>query len=413
MKILCITRLFSGIESTLLNQEWAPTGVPTIFKMIETFDKECNLEMIFTSKDGFTKWERSKVTKLSIDGLKHRVTVLPGSKILPNRIPRKIKTVTRELFHLLFCFNTFLRSKPDLIYVDHANTLSAAFFSRFTNTPVVYRVMGVYPAMRSALKGNRPAHLLLRLCYRSPFRQVICTQDGSGIEPWLKNAINKRTSITSLINGVDLIHMPKGFPEYLESIPLHATKVLFIGKLEQAKGCEEFLDGFIKAYTHSKGNMHAIIVGSGSKRETMISTVKKLKMEENVTFFERLPHKEILKVHNFSDIYVSLNKLGNLSVANLEAMRFGQCIILPKSQPETQIDKITDELIPTNCAIRISSSMDTDDLARQLSILCNDKEKIVKYKENMKNCASKFIPSWKERVETEFEILTNLSKLKQ
>ena len=39
MRVLYVARLFSGLETSLLRGEWAPTGVPTIYKFIERLDR--------------------------------------------------------------------------------------------------------------------------------------------------------------------------------------------------------------------------------------------------------------------------------------------------------------------------------------------------------------------------------------
>ena len=53
MKILYSTRLFSGLESSFINKKWNPTGVPTIYKLIEELDKKHDTKFIFSAKDSF------------------------------------------------------------------------------------------------------------------------------------------------------------------------------------------------------------------------------------------------------------------------------------------------------------------------------------------------------------------------
>ena len=311
-----------------------------------------------------------------------------------------------KVTQLLFCIRMYLKMRPDLIYVDHANNIMAAIFSRFTKTPVVYRVMGVYPAMRDVLKGYRPGHVILRFCYRSPFRKVI-TLDGSGIEPWLEKA-NKKTEIHSLINGVNLKECSHSIEEF-SHIDREKTVVLYVGKLmKSAKGCEEFLEGFIKAYNKSDKNLHGVSIGFGSKRNKMVERVKKVNLEPAITFIERMPHESIMKAHDIADIYVSLNRLGNLSVANLEAMKSGQCMIFPESQRSNKIDEITDRLIPQDSVKRIKSTDDVDGLAKEILNLHKkpDQRKILS--EKMFKCAQGFIPSWEKRVGQEYNILKDI-----
>ena len=407
MKILCVTRLFSGIESSLLNKEWKPTGVPTIFKMIEKFDQETKLTFILTSKDGFTNWTSSKIETLTLKGLKHPVTVLPGKNKFQRLLPGKLQKVAREVYQLLFCLICFYKEKPDLLYIDHANTFSAAFFARLTKVPVVYRVMGVYPSMRSVIQENSLKGKVFRFCYSSPFRQVICTQDGSGVEPWLEAALHPQCRVEKLINGVDNLVTLKATPDSLSNIPKNKTTVLFVGKIEYAKGAESFVKAMTLAINEDE-SIHAIMVGNGSKRKSLIKEVEDLGLSDSFTFIERLPHSEILKIHELSDIYVSLNRLGNLSVANLEAMKIGQCLIFPKSQPETKIDFITDELVKEGCAIRVENSDDIEGIKESVIWLHQNQEKIGCFSKKMRICAKDFIPTWEERTNKEFTILQKL-----
>ena len=93
--------------------------------------------------------------------------------------------------------------KPDLIYIDNANIYVGALLARFTKTPVVFRVMGVYQSMKNVLSSNRLIHKLMFWCYSSPYLSVICTQDGSGVEQWLGAVISESVPTHVLINGVD------------------------------------------------------------------------------------------------------------------------------------------------------------------------------------------------------------------
>ena len=92
MKVLFISRLFSGLETSIINDIWKPTGVPTIYKMIERFDlvADC-LELIFTSKDGNTIWKNKKKITKKINGLRSSITVLPGAISFPKFIPKNLE----------------------------------------------------------------------------------------------------------------------------------------------------------------------------------------------------------------------------------------------------------------------------------------------------------------------------------
>jgi glycosyltransferase involved in cell wall biosynthesis len=410
MKILSVTRLFSGLETSFINKKWEPTGVPTIFKMIEEFDTQAlQYHGIFTSKDGFSRWESKDIYYGNIEGLKNKISILPGRYQFPQFLGHKVRVILRELFQLFYVLRVYIKMKPDIIYFDHANTIIGAFFSLIGFKNTVYRVMGVYPAMRNSLKKRNWSDYIMSFCYGRPYSLVICTQDGSGIEPWLNEIIHKETKIHKLINGVNLDSVSQEMDfEFFQNTTIenldNKLKILFVGKLEKAKGADSFLKAMIELSKSTKDFL-AIIIGDGSLAQGMKEEIKELGLEEQFHFAGRVPHKYILKAHQISDVYISLNRLGNMSVANLEAMKFGQCMIFPKGQPETSIDLITEELFPDDCCLRIENSDDIEGILTHLKLVSESKAISTQLKNKMKERAIKIIPTWEQRVQKEFDIL--------
>ena len=79
------------------------------------------------------------------------------------------------------------------------------------------------------------------------------------------------------------------------------------------------------------GKVHALIIGAGELSGELDQQIKINNIENDVTIISHLPHSKIMEAYKISDVYVSLNRLGNLSVANLEAMKSGMCVVFPKS----------------------------------------------------------------------------------
>ena len=269
--------------------------------------------------------------------------------------------------------------------------------------------MGVYPAMRSALTGKQYADRFLRWAYRAPFAAAIVSQDGSGVESWLRDALANTVPCHTLINGVDLEEEAASADDRLRELPQGQTVVLFLGKLEVEKGCDEFLEAFMRAREAVPGELHALIVGTGPRLEPLRQQVGDAQAADSVTFIDRLPHDQIKFAHERSDIYVSLNRLGNLSNANLEAMKFGQCMVFPKGQIASGIDVATDKIIPENAAARVPSATDVDALVRVILDLHRAPETRRALAYAMRD-ASEFIPTWSERISVELEIIRRLGK---
>ena len=151
MKILYAVRLFSGLQAAMDERRWRPTGVPTIFKMIEALDRGPDRPVfVLACKDGTSHWRETRDVELAVEGLEHPVRVLAGRRRLPMSLPGR--GLALELIHAWRIWRIARRERPELVYLDHANVVAAAFLTCLLSIPVVFRVMGVYPVMREALR---------------------------------------------------------------------------------------------------------------------------------------------------------------------------------------------------------------------------------------------------------------------
>ena len=406
-KILYVCRLFNGLETSVKSRKWNPTGVPTIYKIIETLDSSdlYDLDLLIVSKNNQTNMKFGLVNKIKILGLSSIVTVLYSFSIKH----KKTHTIVQELFHILFIFFKVLFGKYDLIYIDHANIFSAVIISRMRDIPVIFRIMGVYPAMRDAM-SNYGIKAFLRYCYRSPFDAVICTQDGSGVEPWLNVAINKNTKVHTLINGVDACKSTNGDTQILYdkyNIPRDKLIILYIGKIEIIKGIYEFIEGFSIANKNLEGRLHAVIIGHGNQYNYVLSSPYN---DASVTMIPRVSHSEICLFHGISDIYISPNRLANLTNANLEAMISGACIVIPESQPETSVDLITDKLLNNDSVYRVPFPPTATNISNSIIVLSSEPKIRESLSKNVVKQSSQFVTSWDERIKYELQIIESYFK---
>jgi len=408
MKILYVVRLFSGLENSLISRQWNPAGVPAVYKMIEALDRgNDDLRLVFTCKDYESRWQEKKDRTFRIKGLDSEITVLIGSRSFSGRI-RFFRGVLREIRQTIRIWRIYKKFRPDVLYFDRANFIQAGLFARFTKIPVVLRLMGVGTMfLREVIKGKRPSRAIARWAFRSPFAFVLCTQDGSGVERWLDDVITKDVPCKTLINGVDLDTTDESTNWILNQLPGGRTIILFVGRLERLKGCEEFMRGFLLALNRAGGDIHAVLVGEGSLSRVLHRMVEKHDAADHVTFLNALPHDQVIAVNMRADIYVSLDRGGNLSNANLEAMRSGCCMVFPASQPESGIDVITDQLIPENTALRIPSADDTEALADAIVFLRRHPHERMALGQNIAERAAQFIPTWGERINAEIDLLRN------
>lgn len=408
MRILYFVRLYSGIEGGLNRGVWSPCGVPTITRMIEALDKGPHeLKVMFACKNYGTKWDVLRDVTLRPDGLSGEVEVLSGEDVFPAWLGciRSRLSIVRQTWKLRTAIKKF---KPDVVYIDRGNLWAATFMSRWYSVPVVWRVMGVLGPMRDALTNSGWRAALLRFAFRSPFAAVVCTLDGSGGGPWMKQALDHAVPMYLLLNGVDRDSVAAASMK-LTSATQHRTKtiVLFVGRLEVNKGCEEFVEAMIELERLAPGQLEAVIVGDGS----MFGTLKQ-KAEEastKVTFTGSISHAEVIAWQKRADLYVSLNRMGNLSNANLEALAAGACMIIPESDAGSGIDIDTDEKIPANAAFRFGRVDEIDKLRDSIFMLHRNPEQRANMAREAQQVAAELIPSWHQRVLWEIEIFERIA----
>lgn len=406
MKVLYVARLFSGLERSVSESSWKPTGVPTIYRIIEALSQETELQLLLCAKDGHTSLSDLEDRRTKLDGLNCPVEILAATPKV-SFLPRALLVACREFRHALRTISRVWYEQPDLIYIDHGNVWTAGILARITRIPVVFRVMGVYPAMRDAIDGKRLAHRYLRWCYGAPFATVVCTQDGSGVESWLKKAIRPGTPVHVLVNGVDQLPHDAKLDGIESNVPDDATIVMFLGKLEDGKGALSFAEGFIEAQ-RLDSNLHAVMIGTGSQLPAIEEAFASANCRERLTLIERLPHVAVLGILKRADIYVSLNRFGNLSNANLEAMRVGTAMIFPEAQADTGVDLATDCIIPAEAVRRIKNSDDKAGLVGAILHLSGSKATRAAMSDQVRILAAERIGDWDTRVKREMAILRGI-----
>ena len=238
---------------------------------------------------------------------------------------------------------------------------------------------------------------------------VICTQDGSGGEYWLDRILDTNVDRVLLMNGVDL---PNGAdPETVggENAERDLTTVLFVGRLDPLKGCDEFVAAFLAAWTQAPDKLRAVIVGEGIRGDELRHRIADAGAIDAVTFTGALRHADVLYHYRQADIYVSMNKMGNLSNANLEAMRSGCCIILPGAQPDFGVDRAIADIFPDGILLCIASADDVGGLTEAILHLHRHPSELRARSRATFEVAKRAIPSWRERIDTETRLLESLA----
>ncbi|WP_085909938.1 glycosyltransferase family 4 protein [Kiloniella majae] len=403
MKILYVARLYSGLENSINELNWEPRGVPTVAKLIERLSKDesINLRIIFSVKDGYTTLSLTNDKKIKISGINADISILSGYVF--GHLPKtKIHKMIREISHTYKIFRLILIEKPNVIYFDHGSIWTAGLISRVLSIPTIFRVMGISPAMRRSQVQVNFVNRILKWLYKAPFSAVISTEDGSGSKLWCKNSLNHKATCHIWLNGVNHISSP---PIITETHP-EKFSVLFVGRLDPDKGGKEFLEALILCKNKFNKNIRGVIIGDGIEMQLMQKLSQKHQLD--IDFQGLIPHAKIMDMHKQTHCYVSLNQFGNLSNANLEAMASGQCMIVPQPKPYNEIDAITDSLFG-QALCYVPSPTNTDALARVISDLEENPNKIIYKKRCMYHLARKYIPTWEERIDKEMALIKDIA----
>ena len=409
MRILYICRVFSGFETSLCNRSWEPTGAPTIYKIMEALDQSKNEIYFLMPCKGIgseyqTKWNSPDDQIIRMSGLRLPVNVLASEARYPTWVGRLRGPLT-TIRHLWSIFRIAVSFRPDFVYVDRSNVVAGAAIAYLLRIPVVLRIMGVYPSMWDTLSSKSLAARVVRWAYRAPFALVICTQDGSGGEWWLPRVLRRGVSFHMLLNGrtepvSNLVVDPR-----LAALPQGRIITLFVGRFEAIKGCTEFAEAMLLLNNRGRRDLHAVMIGTGRLLESVRKRVHEAEAETMFTFIDRLQHTQIAAAYLRSDIYVSLNRLGQLSNANLEAMSLGTCMVIPQAQPKEGIDIATDHLLSTEAVVRIPWDNQIDILADTISSLAGDPNRRKKLSSHIKAFAKVRVQSWDKRIAQELDLI--------
>ena len=404
-----ICRLFSGLAKSLQTRNWDPQGVPTVYKLVEALDRsDDDLQLVFTVKDNGAGWKYKKTMTIPVQGLRNPVTVIPEGVARLAGYEHK-SGYLRELLQYFQVQRLLGKFQPDLVYFDRVNVYLAAIAAHRGKVPIVWRIMGIPPAMHDAMEETGLVARITRWAYRAPFSMVLCSQDGSGGEQWMNKALAQHTPRKILINGADYASEDPIPTQMRILLSRSKTNVLFVSRFVKNKGCRVFIRAACALLDRAPDKFSFFMVGGGPCEEQMRRLVRDSSKSENIHFLGEQPHRYIASIQKACDIYVSLNQMCNLTNANLEAMRSGACMIIPSSPGIRGIDVDTDRLVPQECVWRLTAYDDIDGLVDALLYLHNNPDQRKLRSQLTEANASKIIPVWAERIQTELDLLHGLA----
>ena len=236
--LVIVTRLFSGLIDSVVNEEWKPKGIPAIYKLIEGCNRHnLKIDVVFLCKKEIESAEIPRIKRFVIkDKMVSNINfhVIPYKVILTNKI---INRYINSLLGYWYILKLYKINKYKLLYCDRVNVVLGFLVIKIFRRKVFLRLLGFYPDMKQLFDDPKQKYRnpILFLAYKSKFSKIICTQDDSGGLYYL-NKYFKKLSYSLLLNGVNHKKSTKiQINSYKHKLCItHKYPVLlFVGKLEE------------------------------------------------------------------------------------------------------------------------------------------------------------------------------------
>ena len=241
------------------------------------------------------------------------------------------------------------------------------------------------------------------LSFKSSFSYIIGTNDGSPIHDFINKFTAKNVPSKILLNGVNDLS-PLGTSRKSFNIPENLPVLLFNGRHSEDKGILEFINT-IFALIKKGEEIYTIILGNGKFYKQILTMIHRKKVE-NILVTGAIPNSKVYSYYKLCDIYISLNKLGNLSNTVLEAINAEKCIITLAQEKFSTRDEQTKKILGDS-AIYINRENLDDELERSIKTVLDDRDIIKEKKIKIKKIKEK-LRSWEERVNDEIEIISTI-----
>ena len=289
------------------------------------------------------------------------------------RVPR---SQVRFLGFLLYWFKMFLiikKLKPDIIHVQgFYMTIPAVLAKKLLNIPYV-----IYGRGSDVYTSWPYKRIISRLGVNNTEILIALTES---MKKEMQKSYNKQIEV--IPNGIDTEKFDLDKYESREKLGLdHEQKIiLFIGRLEYVKGLK-YLINAMNILKNNKKNLKLIVIGDGSESDNLKSQVKKLKLEDIITFKGKLPNENIPIYLASSNLFILPSLSEGFPNVLLETMATGLPIITTKigGLPEIVENTINGFLVaprsPEELVDKIDLILNNENLAKKISVANKEKSK--------------------------------------
>ena len=321
MKILFVTSFYSAITDSVILNKWSPSGMPAITKLYETlFSEKHKFDNIYIDRSA----NKNDVNQIHNNRFNNQNSILSFSNTTNLKYFTHLKQTFNSILIIRYVYNKICNHNYNLLYVDRANLLVGACLAYF-GYDVVLRLHGVNVLFENFSKlSYRIMNPLKLVAMYAPFKCIIATKDGSPSDQFLMK-YSRNKSVYTLLNGIDEINNLDLKRNNDLNIPDDLPVFLFVSRLTEDKGIMDLIYTII-ALKDYLNDFYTIIVGDGECFDKVKALIDENSLN-NILLTGAVNHSLIYEYYNYADVYISLNKIGNLSNTVLEAVNSGKCII--------------------------------------------------------------------------------------
>lgn len=299
-----------------------------------------------------------------------------------------------------------LRERPSYIYASRGYILHLfviAWISKIIKGPkVVVRLLGLPPQWKQRLVAKGAPGIFYRLLWRAPFHAISCTKDGSSAAVWMSRFAAPATRIGDFLNPSDCTMKKE------ESVKSQSRfgplKLAVAGRVAPGKNVEVICNSVIKSINQGI-TASCDIYGDGEiydkcKRDFFNYLGKELDFHG---FTEK---KFICEKLQEADAYISLNTVGQLSNANLDAYYSGIPLILWASKAEV-FHEASDFYPPEGIFWLHSQALEDVELelTELLVSLWQKPERLRRAKNAIRGSITHNRQSWEDRLSAEYRLI--------
>lgn len=238
----------------------------------------------------------------------------------------------------------------------------------------------------------------------------IMTNDGTMGTFFLKKLNNKTPIIKFFVNGVE----PKSLNEdelkkvQEEHFKKPVTYFLSVCRLVPQKRVDRSVRLIASIVSQGYTNLHYLIVGEGAEHNNLIELVKRLKIENYVTFVGPIPNRNVKYFLESADAFLSMDDVSNVGNPLLEAIRYNQFIItLDTGETSEWISHKENGLIfPVNGTDLTNE--DYKEMSKTIISVLRDQAARAKIKQNIRLTEEQKLWSWDERLAAEIKAVESL-----